>query len=130
MVGFSSFADFSLFVHIFLVLNTSRCLKPYSYRYNPFKIKLKEKCTPGILISPGSTLGFKKSWGTPMRSVPMHCKENYTFVFLFWELRGLSPNFHIYVFLSDLYIPRICPHISCSRIDRLIFEIYKSLIDI
>ncbi len=27
------------------------------------------------------------------------------------ELRGLSPNFHIDVSVSDLYIPRIGPHI-------------------
>ncbi len=53
----------------------------------------------------------------------MHCKENYTYVFLFWELRGLSPNFQIYVSVRDLYIPR-------TRIGRLILEIYKSLIDI
>ncbi len=33
------------------------------------------------------------------------------YVFLFWELRGLSPNFHIHVLLSDLYIPRIGPPI-------------------
>ncbi len=24
-----------------------------------------------------------------------HCKENPIYVFFFWELRGLSPNFHI-----------------------------------
>jgi hypothetical protein len=30
-------------------------------------------------------------------------------IFLFWELRGLSPNFHIHVSVSDLYIPRIGP---------------------
>jgi hypothetical protein len=41
----------------------------------------------------------------------------------FWELRGLSPNFHIHVSVSDLYIPRIGPHISRSRIGRLIVEI-------
>jgi len=40
--------------------------------------------------------------------------ENPIYVFLFWELRGLSPNFHIQVSVSDLYIPRIGPHISCS----------------
>ncbi len=40
----------------------------------------------------------------------MHCNENLTYVFLFWELRGLSPNFHIYGSVSDLYIPRIGPH--------------------
>jgi hypothetical protein len=26
-----------------------------------------------------------------------HCNENPMYVFLFWELRGLSPNFHIHV---------------------------------
>ncbi len=29
-----------------------------------------------------------------------------------WKLRGLSPNFHIHVSVSDLYIPRISPRIS------------------
>ncbi len=32
------------------------------------------------------------------------------------ELWGLSPNFHIDLSVSDLYIPRIGPHISYSRI--------------
>ncbi len=41
----------------------------------------------------------------------VHCNGNSVYVFLFWELRGLSPNFHIHVFVSDLYIPRIGPHI-------------------
>ncbi len=38
-------------------------------------------------------------------------------------------NFHIHVSMSDLYIPRISPHISCSRIGRPIIGIYKSLTD-
>ncbi len=37
----------------------------------------------------------------------IYCKENPIYVFLFWELRGLSPNFHIPVSVSDLYISRI-----------------------
>jgi hypothetical protein len=51
-----------------------------------------------------------------------HCKENPIYVFLFWELHGLSPNFHIFFpyFHSDLYIPRI---------GRSIVGIYKSLTD-
>jgi hypothetical protein len=53
-----------------------------------------------------------------------HCKENPFYVFLFWELRGLSRNFHIHVSLSHLYIPRIDPHVPCSRIGRQILEIY------
>jgi hypothetical protein len=50
-------------------------------------------------------------------------------IFIFWELRGLGPNFPIHVSVSDLYIPSICPHISCSRIGRSIVVIYKSLTD-
>jgi hypothetical protein len=36
-----------------------------------------------------------------------HCNENPIYVFLFWELRDRSPYFHIHVFVSDLYSPRI-----------------------
>jgi|688.fasta_scaffold1385096_1 hypothetical protein len=36
-----------------------------------------------------------------------HCNENPIYVFIFWELRGLSPNLHIHVSVSDLYILRI-----------------------
>jgi hypothetical protein len=32
------------------------------------------------------------------------CNENPIYVFLFWELRGLSLNFHIHVSVSDLYV--------------------------
>jgi hypothetical protein len=46
-----------------------------------------------------------------------HCKELYTYVFLFWELHGLSPNFHIHVSVSPLYIPRIVPHSSLQQND-------------
>ncbi len=30
----------------------------------------------------------------------LHCNENPIYVFLFWELRGLRPNFHIHVSVS------------------------------
>jgi hypothetical protein len=40
----------------------------------------------------------------------MHCNENPIYVVLFWELRGLSPDFHIHVSVSDLYMPRIGPY--------------------
>jgi hypothetical protein len=59
----------------------------------------------------------------------MHCNENPIYVFIFWELRGLSPNFPIHVSVSDLYIPRIGPHMSCSRTGRSIVGIYKTLTD-
>ncbi len=58
----------------------------------------------------------------------MHCNENPLYVFLFWEQRGLRPNFNIHVSVSDLY-PRIGLHISSSRIGRPIMGIYKSLTD-
>jgi hypothetical protein len=41
----------------------------------------------------------------------LHCNENPIYVFLFWKLRSLILNFHIHVSVSDLYIPRISPHI-------------------
>jgi hypothetical protein len=58
-----------------------------------------------------------------------HCNGNSVYIFLFWELRGFSPNFHIHVSVSDLYIPRIGPHISSSRKGRPIVEIYNLLKD-
>jgi hypothetical protein len=51
----------------------------------------------------------------PLVESRLHCNGNSIYVFLFWELRGLSPNFHIHVSVNDLYIPRIGPHISSSR---------------
>ncbi len=47
----------------------------------------------------------------------------------FLGLRGLSPNFHINVSVSDLYIRRIGPHISSSRKSRPIVQIYYSRTD-
>ncbi len=41
------------------------------------------------------------------------------------ELRGLNPNFHIPVSVSELYIPRISRIFSCSRIGRSIVGIYS-----
>jgi hypothetical protein len=45
----------------------------------------------------------------------LHCKENPLYVFPEKELRGLSPTFNIHVSLSDLYIPRIGPHIFMQQ---------------
>jgi hypothetical protein len=46
-----------------------------------------------------------------------HCKENPIYVFHFWELCRLSPNFRIHVSVSDLYIPRIGPPFRIGRPD-------------
>jgi hypothetical protein len=48
-------------------------------------------------------------------TVNVHCKGNLMLVFLFWELHGLSPNFHNHVSVSDLYIPRIGPHFPLQQ---------------
>jgi hypothetical protein len=45
----------------------------------------------------------------------VHCYENPSYVFPETELRGLSPNFHIYVSVSNLYIPRNGPHIFLQQ---------------
>jgi hypothetical protein len=50
-----------------------------------------------------------------MRHIGHTARENPIFVFLFWELRGLSPNFHIHVSVSNLKIPRISPHIALQQ---------------
>ncbi len=60
----------------------------------------------------------------------LHCKENPIYVFLCWELRGLSPNFHIHFSVIDLYIPRIGSHISLQQNRQTDPGIYKSLTDI
>jgi hypothetical protein len=44
-----------------------------------------------------------------------HCKENLIYIFLSWELHGLSTNFNIHVSVSNLYSPRIGPHISLKQ---------------
>jgi hypothetical protein len=51
----------------------------------------------------------------PWRTEHLHCNENPIYVFLLWELRGLNPNFHIHVSVSDLCIPRIGPNIFLQQ---------------
>ncbi len=45
------------------------------------------------------------------------------------EYRGLSPNFHIHVSVSELYIPMMGLPFLLEEICRLILGIYKSLND-
>jgi hypothetical protein len=45
------------------------------------------------------------------------------------EYRGLSPNFHIHVSLSDFHIPMIGLPILLEEICRPIMGLYKSLTD-
>jgi hypothetical protein len=65
------------------------------------------------------TMKRKKEKPTVLKKArALQRKSHIQYVFLFWELRWLSTNFHIHVSVSDLYIPRIGPHISCSRIGK------------
>ncbi len=62
-----------------------------------------------------ASLTHKTGRCPPASLLIIHCKENPIYVFLIWELRGLSPNFHIHVSVSELYITRIGPHISLQQ---------------
>ena len=102
-------------------------------------LKMATATTEGFRVS-GPPPGPLDLWRLPPTIHPapprpppgitsLHCKENPIYIFIFWELRSLSPNFHIHVSVSDLYIPRIGPHNAFSRIGRPVEAIYKSLTD-
>jgi hypothetical protein len=55
--------------------------------------------------------------------------ENFKQIFPEKECRGLSPNFHIHVSESELYIPTMGLPVLLEEICRLILGIYKSLKD-
>ncbi len=80
--------------------------------------------TQGIKAGSSRKGSFSPKISTKLHNeLYLHCKENPIHVVLFWELRGISSSFHIHVSVSDLCIPRIGPHISCSRIGRSILGI-------
>jgi hypothetical protein len=64
------------------------------------------------------------------RTLQRHNVENLKQIFPDKELRGQSPNFHIHVSMSDLYIPRIgLPISAAGKLRGPIPGIYKSLTD-
>jgi hypothetical protein len=69
-----------------------------------------QKVIKFLTVSCASNVGRQRAY-----QYSTHCKESPIYVFLFWELRGLSPNFHIHVSVRNLYIPRIRPHISLQQ---------------
>jgi hypothetical protein len=48
-------------------------------------------------------------------AIATHCNKKSIYVFPEKELCGFSPNIHIYVSVSDLYIPRIGPNIFLQQ---------------
>jgi hypothetical protein len=83
--------------------------------------------------APSDTLATGYAIGNGAANVPKGAAlqgKSHLCIPFFWELHGLSSNFHIHVSVSDLYIPRIRPLISRSRIGRPILEMYKSLTEI
>ncbi len=63
-------------------------------------------------------------------SLQRHNNENSKQIFPEKELRGLSPDFHIHVSVSDLYIPTmVCLYILLQEICGPILRIDKSLTD-
>jgi len=71
----------------------------------------------------------KQNIGGTVRSSALQRQnaENLKQIFLEKEYRGLSPNFHIHVSVSELYIPTMGLHVLVEEICRLILGIYKSL---
>jgi hypothetical protein len=76
-------------------------------------------------------VGCFKFWGamqTGTDTLQRHNTENSKQKFPKKELRGLSPNFHIHVSVSNLYFPTI-GLLILLKICGPILEIYKSLTD-
>ncbi len=63
------------------------------------------------------------------RTLQRQNAENLEQIFLEKEYRGLSPNFHIHVSVSELFIPTMGLPVLLEEICRLILGIYKSLKD-
>jgi hypothetical protein len=63
----------------------------------------------------GPSFGWFVGFVVPVQDIFLlpwqHCKEIWIYVFPEKELRGLSPNFHIHVSVSDQYIPMYGPSI-------------------
>jgi hypothetical protein len=55
----------------------------------------------------------------------VHCNENPIYLFLFWELCGLSPNFHIHVPVRIYIFPGLVHIFPAGKYADQLWEIYK-----
>jgi hypothetical protein len=80
---------------------------------------------PGNLPCRKCPIFFQASHPTLQRQNAENLKQ----IFPEKKYRGLSPNFHIHVSVSDLYIPTIGLPILLEEIYRPMLGLYKSLTD-
>jgi hypothetical protein len=83
-----------------------------------------------VSIETNNTAMASKTAVTKTPTLQIHCTENSKKIFPEKVLCRLSPNFHIHVSVSDLYIPTIAVFLFCYRkICGPILAICKSLPD-
>jgi hypothetical protein len=70
---------------------------------------------PTILATPPTAWAGQREPYSSEVSFALHCDANPIYIFPEKELHGLSLNFHIHVSVSNLYIPRIGPHIFLQQ---------------
>jgi hypothetical protein len=88
-------------------------------------------CLPSLLSDGDTEIeivngGDKIFCTEPTRAATLQ-RQNLKQIFPEKEYRGLIPNFHIHVSVSELYIPTMGLPVLLEKICRLILRIYKSL---
>ncbi len=84
--------------------------------------RLLSQSSPSSHSSPSKSLSPAMNSFSPSRYVRLHCNEDTIYVFPEKELRGHSPNFHIFIYSQDWSTYFL------QQIGRQIVEIYKSLL--
>jgi hypothetical protein len=82
-----------------------------------------------VFLSPLSIFFVTKVYHEQFTALQRQNAENLKQIFPEKEYRGLSPNFHIHVSVSELYIPTMGLPVLLEEICSLILGIYKSLKD-
>ncbi len=54
---------------------------------------------------PGAVILLQQSFILSIPTLQRHCTENSNHIFPEMKLRGLVPNFHFHISVSDFYIP-------------------------